>query len=565
MARIGPPSRGGRPPPGSRRGRRTPPQSVIRRAPSEPALGPLRRVATPVTSMNLSRASFSLLPEAIMRCVSNLASMGAAMPSSFDRPRMTWFLSLITAAQRQLLPSVRSASDGVPARCPAEAGPPERARGSARRASGPPRDVREEPALSAPTEVSRKGLRAGVAQAVAMLAVGIIAVAIGHREMTSLRSEERRPEEFMAFYTVGRMLNESSYGLYDSTEFLKQYDRLFPRESGGAPLYAHAPFEALAFRPFAYLPFKVALVAWQFASIALVSAGFALIWRSGTALPRSSLPLALVLALSFQPISVALIFNGQVSALVFFWLALALWLDRRGREYGAGAALSLCLAKPTLLILLLPMLAIGRRWRAIGGFLAGSVVLAGVSLLLIGWQGNVDYVLTLLRFGRVTAASDEAFSPPSLYVDLNSFTRMLTGWPGPVSLLVVAVIGAMLVPLLVSVWRRAPQGWTRGWALTWASTITWTTLLNIYVPRYDTTIVVLGALLMVEALLATGPGGLRVLPQVLFAVMYVVAWIEPVPVKGGLLQPYTVVLAALGVHQLWLARRAARMEQQSSS
>ena len=402
-----------------------------------------------------------------------------------------------------------------------------------------------------------------MSQAVAILAVGVIAVTIGQREMASLRSEERRPEEFMAFYTVGRMLNESSYRLYDSSEFLKQYDRLFPREAGGAPLYAHAPFEALMFRPFAYFPFKAALVAWQITSIVLVGVGFALVWRSGAALPRSSLPVALILALSFQPISVALIFNGQVSALVFFWLAMALWLDRRGREYGAGAMLSLCLAKPTLLILLLPMLAIGRRWRAMAGFLAGAGVLAAVSWWLIGWQGNVEYVMTLLRFGRVTTASDEVFSPPSLYVDLNSFTRMLTGWPGTVSLMVVVATGVLLAPVLIGVWRRAPRGWTTGWALTWASTITWTTLLNIYVPRYDTAIIVLGALLMVDALLATGPGGLHGLPPVLFAVIYVAAWLEPLPVRGGLLQPYTVVVAALGAHQLWLAWTAARKTQTS--
>jgi hypothetical protein len=412
--------------------------------------------------------------------------------------------------------------------------------------------------------VSRKGLRLAVAQSVAILAVCVIAVAIGQKELASLRSEERRPEEFMAFYTVGRMLNESSYRLYDAAEFLQQYDRLFPREAGGAPLYAHAPFEALMFRPFAYLPFKTALVAWQVTSIVLISSGFVLVWRSGVALPRSSLPLALVLALSFQPISVALIFNGQVSALVFFWLALAVWLDRRGREYGAGAALALCLAKPTLLILLLPMLAVGRRWKAIAGFLAGAALLAGISWLLIGGQGNVEYVLTLLRFGRVTTASDEVFSPPSLYVDLNSFTRILTGWSGTVSLVVVAAIGVLLAPLLVGVWRRVPQARSTAWALTWASTITWTTLLNIYVPRYDTAIIVVGALLMVDALLEKDADGLRGLPQVLFAVLYVAAWVEPVPLGGGVLQPYTVVVAALGAHQLWLARNATRKTAGSS-
>ena len=404
-------------------------------------------------------------------------------------------------------------------------------------------------------------MRAKISQAVAIAAVIVIVGAIVHREVAGLRSAERRPEEFMAFYTVGRMLNESSRALYDSTAFLEAYDRLFPREARGAPLYAHAPFEALLFRPFAYLPFKSALVAWQIVSIVLVAAGFILTWRTAPALPRDSLPIALVLALSFQPVSVALIFNGQVTAVIFFWLALAIWLDRRGRQYQAGGVLSLCLAKPTLLILLLPMLAVGRRWRALGGFACGGAVLTGVSAAVVGWRGNLDYVLTLLRFGKVTTASDEAFSPPSLYIDLNSFTRMLTGCSGVVSLLIVATIGAILAPALLGIWRRAPARWTSAWGLTWACTITWTTLLNIYVPRYDTPIVVLGTLLMVDALLASGSQGLRGLPQIFFALLYVVPWIEPVPVKGlGLLQPYTVVLAAFGIYQLWLARTMARAE-----
>ncbi len=111
------------------------------------------------------------------------------------------------------------------------------------------------------------------------MSVIVIVGAIVHREVASLRSAERRPEEFMAFYTVGRMLNESSPALYDSTAFLEAYDRLFPREARGAPLYAHAPFEALLFRPFPYLPFKSALVAWHIVSIVLSPAGFVLPWR----------------------------------------------------------------------------------------------------------------------------------------------------------------------------------------------------------------------------------------------------------------------------------------------
>lgn len=394
---------------------------------------------------------------------------------------------------------------------------------------------------------------------VATIAAAVILCVIARNEIASLRSAERRPEEFMAFYTVGRMLNESPSELYKPESFLKEYDRFFPRDPGGAPLYGHAPFEALFFQPFARLPFKSALVAWQAVSIALICAGFTLVWLSGASLPRSLLPLALLLAMSFQPVSVSLIFSGQVSALLFFWVAFAIWLERHGWEYGSGLVLSLCLSKPTVLLLLLPMLVMGRRWRTVLGFLCGTGLVGVVSLMVVGWSGCIDYVLTLLRFGRVAAAGDGVFSPPSLYVDLNSFIRMLTGWSGVFPPLVLGAVGAGVLPWLVNLWRRVPDGWTTGSQLTWACTITWTMLLNVYVPRYDTPIIMLGILVMVDALLGGGRGQLPLLLRILFGLLYVVPWIPPMPISGAaVLQPYTVILAALGIYQLWLAMSLAR-------
>ena len=206
------------------------------------------------------------------------------------------------------------------------------------------------------------------------------------------------------------------------------------------------------------------------------------------------------------------------------------------------------------------MLGVGRRWRTLLGFLCGTAFVGAVSLMVVGWRGCIDYVLTLLRFGRVaTTASDGVFSPPSLYVDLNSFIRMLTGWSGALPLLLLAALGACVGPWLVSLWRHVPEGWTTGLRLTWACTITWTMLLNVYVPRYETPIIMLGILLMVDALLTTGQGRLPLLAQILFGLLYVVPWIPAVPIRGvALLQPYTVILLALGTYQLWLAMSLTR-------
>ncbi len=392
-----------------------------------------------------------------------------------------------------------------------------------------------------------------------MVTAGAILWVLARHEAVSLHPGERRPREFMAFYTVGRVLNESPSQLYKPEAFLEAYRTLFPSlPADKAPVYAHAPFEGVIFRPFARLPFEQALMAWQALSLGLIGAGFTLVWRSSKSLPRNLLPLALLLAISFQPVSVRLVLVGQVSALGFFWIALAIWCQRRGWERWSGAALSLCLSKPTLLILLLPMLVVGRRWRALGGLLCGAVVLAVASLLVVGWRGGLDYVEMMLQFGEAAMAKQQAFAAPSLYVDLNSFLRMLADGHGQMALAVLTVLAAGVVPCLVRLWRSMPTGGEVGLSLAWASTLTWTMLLNLYVPGYDTPIVILGILLTVDVLCRAGQGRLPLVPQVLFAVLYFAPWSGLVAIGGGArLQPYTVVLIALGTYQVWLAMRVA--------
>src|SRR6185295_20283569 len=90
--------------------------------------------------------------------------------------------------------------------------------------------------------------------------------------------------------------------------------------------------------------------------------------------------------------------GGQTSALAFFCLALAINQERRGHYILSGLALSLCAYKPTLLLLVVPMLFFTRRHSTLLGFVAGCAVLAVVSLLVVGRQGCLGYINTLLYF-----------------------------------------------------------------------------------------------------------------------------------------------------------------------
>ena len=106
-------------------------------------------------------------------------------------------------------------------------------------------------------------------------------------QVAALRSGGPVLREFMAFYTVGYVLNRTPEVLYDPDSFVRTYHALFPSVPANVrQVYAHAPFEAVLFRPLALLSFEQALVAWQILSLAMIFVGFTLVWRSSTSLPR---------------------------------------------------------------------------------------------------------------------------------------------------------------------------------------------------------------------------------------------------------------------------------------
>jgi hypothetical protein len=392
--------------------------------------------------------------------------------------------------------------------------------------------------------------------AAATVSIAILWV-LAQTQFNTLRSGRPLVREFMAFYTVGYAVNHSPEILYDPESFNNTYHSLFPALPAEVrQLYAHAPFEALAFRPFALLPFTSALVAWQVFSLALFVLGFALVWRATDSLPWGQLPLALLLMLSFRPVAVESIARGQVSALTFFWMAAALWCQRRRHDYWAGAALSLCLSKPTLLGLLLAMLAVGGRRRILVGFGAGTAVLASVSLLVVGWRGCAGYVAMLLRFGTMATGPRISFLL-SDYVDLNSFVRTALGGRGHWALVALAVVAACVLPWLVKLWRAGRREGEVESSLMWAATLTWAMLLNVYVAPYDTPMVLLGMVLAACALHGASREAMPRAVWILLVLLYVVPWIPPVPIGGNrTLHLYTLVLVGLAVYQLRAAMSA---------
>ena len=89
--------------------------------------------------------------------------------------------------------------------------------------------------------------------------------------------------------------------------------------------------------------------------------------------------------------------------LVIVFLAAAAWrLAEANRPYAAGAVLGLAVIKPQLLLLLPVVLIASGRWKIVTAWAATAVILAAISLAMIGSAGWSDYRALLNEAQHVT-------------------------------------------------------------------------------------------------------------------------------------------------------------------
>jgi hypothetical protein len=390
-----------------------------------------------------------------------------------------------------------------------------------------------------------------IVSAAALLGVSIATGRQGHTVFGPLIGSD-----FPQFYVAGMTLNERApEQLYDFAAQQRRYHRLFAGLDEGESLpYVYAPFFSAIVRPLASLSYTGALLVWTAASAGLFLAGFALVWRASEGLGREQWRTALLVLAAFEPLLIECLVGGHATAFGFFWIAVTLYFVRTGRAARGGLALSFCLYKPTLLVLIVPMLVASRQFRALGGFAAGALALALVSMLAIGGSACVQYVQGLAGLGANAASSESVFRTFK-YVDVRSFFRLLAGGGSVAAPLLAIVTGAAVIPILVRFWMRAAieEGESRD--RLWAATITWTLVLNLYVPIYDTALVAL-AVVLVAGRVHDERAGFPPTFKLMMLLLWLTPWVTQHVALASGLQPYTLVLAAFGMYQLFGRRPA---------
>lgn len=366
--------------------------------------------------------------------------------------------------------------------------------------------------------------------------------------------------DFAGFFVAAQILDRGhATQLYDRALHDQLYHELLPKlDPHDSIPYVHPPFVAGLLRPLTWLSYEAAVAIWLLISLSLFIAGIWLLVRSSSGLPREQTGLVMLLALSFEPFLMECWLGGQLSSVGFFSYALAWYFLSRNRPIASGIALGLSFYKPTLLLLTLPLLVIGRRWRVLLGMTITGVLLAGLSLALVGWEVSVGYLDVLLSFRKSTSGGGLQILTWK-YVDLNNALRML--WGGA-SLARTAVFGILALgpfALLARTWWRwdSLEANRRQWL--WGATLVWLPIINLYVGIYDSIFVVQSVLLAADVLLRDRRSATSLTDSGLayWALsISLTAWFSQPLARISGLQVYTLALIGLGLLELRFVHRS---------
>lgn len=389
---------------------------------------------------------------------------------------------------------------------------------------------------------------------VAAVAACALSISFGFRGETFMG----RPlgTDFVQFYAVGKVLNQGEpTRLYDVPFMARvQHESLPTMRPAQMLIYGSAPFLAQLFRPFAALPYRWAYCAWLAFSLAVYGTGLWLLFRNWY--PDGYGRTAFLLSLSAPMYTFETWIGGQISVLAFLAFALFVRCLERRRLFLAGLALGLAAYKPSLIALPAAVIVLTGAWRMLGGLCVSTAAGILASLATVGAHGLRLWTEILRVYGYL-ATSPESVLHRTKYVDLTSFFAVLLNPHSFARIVALALTAAAFLVLMRTWWwasRHRPSG-THNYL--WAATVAWTALLNVYVPVYDTIILVPAVALAARSVFRDNPERQSAL-QAWLVLLWVLSWLTQTFADFLRLQIFTLLLAGFGYWALTLARASSR-------
>lgn len=215
--------------------------------------------------------------------------------------------------------------------------------------------------------------------------------------------------DFTAFWIAGRLTIEGQ-DPYLSADWIPVYSQFETLGLADNQTFLYPKPILLLFLPFGALPLKTASILWlvltQMAVLAAVLF-LARSWRSDVRI-RYLIPF-LIGVIIFRPFLLTLNL-GQLGAFFLLVLTFNLVLWRRQVFFKSGMLLSLLALKPSLGFPIIALVSLWfllkRKWPHFLGLAAG-----GVSLLVLGWVFDLDWVSKFLSIGTGKVSATFGFHP----------------------------------------------------------------------------------------------------------------------------------------------------------
>jgi hypothetical protein len=254
-----------------------------------------------------------------------------------------------------------------------------------------------------------------------LAALAAAGVALRAPVLVAARNRANCGADFPVFYVAGKLA--ASAELYSPAAVQALESGTIGCTSDSSS-FIRLPYIAALNWPLSHLPFRVASDMWFWAGVGAV-VGFILLWSGPKMGTAAAMAWSLAIAWDLT--------QGNDVSFLLLWIALGLFLLRRGRPFWAGLVFSLLMAKAHLFVLLPALLAFKGMWRVVYGGIAGCAALLALSFAVQGggWAP---------RF--LQAATDSRIDPHPEH--LQNIRGIAGGDPALEALLATAVLLAAL-------------------------------------------------------------------------------------------------------------------------
>jgi Glycosyltransferase family 87 len=284
--------------------------------------------------------------------------------------------------------------------------------------------------------------------------------------------------DFLNLYTGATLAHAGDFARLHVPERQLEIERKLVPDLPALVPFVRPPVYAGLLAPLATLSLKRAFWVWVGIQIAILMVCWAwAAWRFG--------PSGLIWAALFLPVAYG-IANGQDCALMLLLMIVAYELAEREKLAAAGFAIGLTLFKFHLLLLFPVLMIVSRRWRMLAGYCAAAGLEIGLSLLLGGWSGMVEYAKLLQR------KDIERLSPsPEMMSNIHAIAANLGVTSNGVSMVLAGVVAAIAI---YAAWRARHAGDSWRW---FAAGIAGSLLMVPHVYGYDAAVLLLPVLLAI--------------------------------------------------------------------